>query len=142
MATIQSPFLGEIRGKFAGAVFYVRYGKTFMRSKPLKVKNPKTPGQLKQRMKFSLVHKQDKYLRTYTRKGFPEATDKMSQYNAFMKANIRNAVTGNYPDLMIDFPKLVVSGGSLNGAEGARVKAMPEKQILQWHCLSTLRKAQ
>lgn len=49
MASIKDKLLSGLVGP---VIISHRYGKTYIRSKPSKVKNPRTPGQINQRGKF------------------------------------------------------------------------------------------
>ena len=40
----------------------------------------------------------------------------MSQFNVFVKSNIKTAFAGAYPNYTIDFTKLIVSKGTLKAA--------------------------
>ncbi len=55
MAIVQNPITGRTKQKFGPAVFSKQFGKNTMRTKPIEVKNPKTPDQMNQRNKFSLM---------------------------------------------------------------------------------------
>ena len=54
-AVTQNSIIGRTRGKVGGVVFSKWRGLNTLRSKPESVKNPKSPGQLFQRKKLTLL---------------------------------------------------------------------------------------
>lgn len=123
MAIVQNPITGRTKKKFASAVFSKQFGKNTMRSKPIEVSNPKTLKQRMQRAKFSLMVELSRSFLSFIRMGFKQAALGMSEFNAFMKANIKTVITGTYPDFEIDFTKLIVTKGTLTGPDGASAAA-------------------
>ncbi|WP_372643015.1 DUF6266 family protein [Ancylomarina sp.] len=87
MASIKDKLLTGLVGP---VIISHRYGKTYIRSKPSKVKNPRTPGQMKQRGKFKAASRfvslnLDELIRPYWN---PEARrNSMSGQNLFCKLN-------------------------------------------------------
>jgi hypothetical protein len=53
----------------------------------------------------------------------------MSQFNSFMQSNILVVITGVYPDYAIDFTKLVVTKGTLTGADDATATAIAGHKV-------------
>ncbi len=51
--------------------------------------------------------------------GFKEYAVKMTGINAAMKYNIKNALTGTYPNIAIDYPNALVARGNLAGSLNA-----------------------
>lgn len=129
MAIVQNPITGRTSGKYATAVFAKQFGKNTMRSKADKVHNPKTLAQQEQRAKFSLMVEHARTYMDFIRKGFKQSAVGMSQFNAFMKTNILNVITGTFPSYSIDFTKLIVAKGTLTGADGATATAIAGKKI-------------
>ncbi|HNQ68771.1 MAG TPA: DUF6266 family protein [Bacteroidales bacterium] len=123
MAIVQNPITGRTKGKFSTAVFSKQFGKNTMRSKPVEVKNPRTLAQREQRAKFSLMVELSRKFLAFIRTGFKQAAVGMSEFNSFMQTNILNVITGIYPDYAIDYTKLIVSKGTLTGAEGSAATA-------------------
>jgi len=123
MAIVQNPITGRTKKKFASAVFSKQFGKNTMRSKPIEVSNPKTLKQRQQRAKFSLMVELSRSFLGFIRLGFKQFAAGMSEFNAFMKSNIKVVISGTYPDYEIDFTKLVVTRGTLVGAEAGTAAA-------------------
>ena len=69
---------------------------------------------------------------SYLNVGFKSYANKQSAYNAGMSYNVNNAVTGTFPDFEIDYPNVLVSRGSLLGAEGATATAAADSISFAW----------
>ncbi len=123
MAIVQNPITGRTRGKFATAVFSKQFGKNTMRSKPASVANPRTQLQKEQRAKFALMVELSRMFLPFLKTSLKNASVGMSEFNTFMKINIKNVITGTFPDYAIDFENLLVSKGSLTGADMATATA-------------------
>jgi hypothetical protein len=129
MAIVQNPITGRTKGKFASAVFSKQFGKNTMRSKPISVKNPKTKLQRTQRSKFSIMVELARKFLSFIRLGFKQSAIGMSEFNAFVQTNIFLAISGSYPDFAIDYTKIVVSKGTLTGADGTSAVAGAGKKV-------------
>ncbi len=123
MAIVQNPITGRSKKKFGTAVFSKQFGKNTMRTKPIEVSNPKTVPQKQQRSKFTLMVALSRMFLSFLRIGFKQVATSMSQFNMFMKTNIREVISGAYPNYTIDFTKLKVSKGTLMGVDGGTAAA-------------------
>jgi len=133
MAIVQNPITGRTKKKFGSAVFSKQFGKNTMRTKPIEVRNPKTLAQRQQRSKFTLMVELSRMFLPFIRIGYKQSSVGMSQFNAFMKTNIKDVITGAYPNFSIDFSKLIVSKGTLAGVDGGAVAASAGKEIdISW----------
>ncbi|MFH0895854.1 MAG: DUF6266 family protein [Bacteroidota bacterium] len=134
MAIVQNPVTGRTKKKFGTAVFSKQFGKNTMRTKPIEVKNPKTIPQKQQRSKFALMVELSRMFLGFIRIGFKQVAIGMSQFNMFMKTNIYDVISGVYPSYTIDFTKLIVTKGTLTGADGAAaVAAAGHKVNITWN---------
>ncbi len=129
MAIVQNPITGRTRGKFASAVFSKQFGKNTMRSKPIQVANPRTQLQKEQRAKFALMVELSRMFLPFLKTSYKQSAVGMSEFNMFMKSNIKNVISGTYPDYAIDFSELQVSKGSLTGADMASAAAAAGSKI-------------
>lgn len=111
MAIVQNPITGRTKQKFASAVFSKQFGKNTMRSKPVEVKNPRTPEQVNQRNKFSLMIALARQLLGMLRLSFKNMATQMSAFNAFVASNIKTAITGTPGNYAIDYSLLVIAKG-------------------------------
>ena len=133
MAIVQNPITGRTKQKFGSAVFSKQFGKNTMRTKPIEVRNPKTLLQKQQRSKFSLMVALARMFLGFIRNGFKQVATDMSAFNVFMKSNISLVISGVYPNYSIDFTKLIVTKGTLTGADGASaVAAAGRKVTISW----------
>jgi len=117
MARVKENIFGGVSGRIGNVVSCQRYGKYYLRTLPAEVKHPDTERQLAQRMRFALIQELQQSIRKFLRVGFGAWADGRSAYNAAMSHNLKNALTGVYPDIRIDFPKVQVSKGTLAPAE-------------------------
>ena len=104
-----------------------------MRTKPIEVRNPKTLPQKQQRSKFTLMVELARMFMGFIRTGFKQVAIGMSQFNVFVKSNISSVITGVYPAYSIDFTHLVVSKGTLTGADGETAGAVAGHKVdISW----------
>ena len=129
MAIVQNPITGRTKKKFGTAVFSKQFGKNTMRTRPIEVRNPKTLPQKQQRSKFALMVELARMFMGFIRIGFKQVAIGMSQFNMFMKSNIYDVITGVYPNYAIDFTKLIVTKGTLMGADGGTAAAVAGHKV-------------
>ncbi|MFH0865392.1 MAG: DUF6266 family protein [Bacteroidota bacterium] len=133
MAIVQNPITGRTKKKFGTAVFSKQFGKNTMRTKPIEVRNPKTLLQKQQRAKFTLMVALARMFMGFIRIAFKQVAIGMSAFNAFVSDNITNVITGVYPAYSIDFTQLIVSKGTLTGADsGAAAAVAGHKVDISW----------
>jgi len=117
MARIQD---NKLSGRLANVIFSNRFGKPYIKSRPLKVKNPKTPAQQKQRSKFRAANafiSRNLYqlIRPYWN---PEARrQQMTGQNLFCKLNMHAFDENGNPD----FDILKPVSGDLGGFENLKI---------------------
>ena len=119
MAKLSKGILGGISGTVGNVVGGRWRGIDYIRSKPSSVKNPRTEAQRTQRMRFSLVMSFLKRSRPFINIGFYNGGRGQTAMNRAMSLNVRDAITGTYPDLEINPDTLVVSTGDLQGTSTA-----------------------
>jgi hypothetical protein len=68
----------------------------------------------------------------FIRVGFKRYAHRQSEFNAAMSYTLKHAIVGTYPDYTIDFSKLLVSRGTLTGANDAAALAVTGKIKLTW----------
>lgn len=116
MATIAQGILGGFSGKVGTVVGAIWKGIATMRAYSPNVTNPNSLAQQEQRAKFSLIVS---FLRPFTsvlRFLFRDSAQKMTAFNAALKYNIGVAIKGAYPAFEIDYTKVILSKGNLEGA--------------------------
>ena len=113
MGKIRKGILGGFSGKVGTVVGASWRGIAYMRSLPLKVRNPRTQPQRMQRSKFALALGLLQPMTAFLRTGWKLYAYKQSPFNAAMSYTINNAIIGTYPNYDIDPSKVLVSRGSL-----------------------------
>lgn len=111
-----------VSGTIGNRVYYQRNGISYSRSKPNSIKNPRTPAQLAQRAKMSVILQFLKPLKEFISIGFRLKAKNMSAFNYATSFVYRNALTGSYPDFSIDYSKVSLSKGPLAAAIEPKIK--------------------
>lgn len=128
MGKISQGILGGVSGKVGNVVGGSWKGIDYLRVLPASVANPRTPAQMDQRSKFITVINFLQPIKDFIRVGFKNYAIKMTQFNSAMSYNVKNAITGEYPDYTIDYTKALVSRGSLapalNGTASSTVAGL------------------
>ncbi len=114
----QGPFTGKI-GNYVGCKWKDTY---YIRMRPTKVNHPNTEAQLAQRMRFVRTQNFIKPLKEFLRIGYGAYTADKSAYNAAMSYNIKNTLSGDYPNIEVNPSKVLFSRGNLPGASKVTVK--------------------
>ncbi|HBL73686.1 MAG: hypothetical protein A2W90_13270 [Bacteroidetes bacterium GWF2_42_66] len=113
MGKISQGILGGFSGKVGNVIGGNWKGIDYMRVKPASVANPQTEGQMDQRSKFSAVIGFLQPISEFIKIGFKSYAVKMTAFNSAMSYNVKNALTGDYPDYEVDYANALVSRGSL-----------------------------
>ena len=109
-----------------------RKGTAYMRSLPIKVRNPRTLAQRSQRTKFAVTLRLLQPMTELLRSGWKLYAHKQSPFNAAMSYTIANAVIGAYPDYKINPAKVLISRGALTPVTNA-IAAFNDGEIeFQW----------
>jgi hypothetical protein len=124
---------GPITGKVGNLVYYLVNGEQRVRT-PGKVTVPPSPAQLRVRMEMSVVAEFLKGMIEILNVGFrPSAKGSRSPYNMATSYNRLNAIKGVYPDISMDFSKVMVSKGNLFGAAGLSVVLENVGLVFSWN---------
>jgi hypothetical protein len=113
MGTINKGILGGFNGTVGTVVGSTWKGKEVMRSRMGKRTGTSSPKQLEQRSKFKIMMQ---FLHSFSAVQtvlFHDFATGETGPNAALSYNLRNGITGTYPDLSIDYTKVLVSRGSL-----------------------------
>jgi len=133
MGTIRKGILGGFSGKVGSVVGSSWKGIAYMRSLPLKVRNPRTEPQRSQRSKFALSLSMLQPMTAFLRTGWKLYANKQSAFNAAMSYTISNAIIGAYPDYEIDASKVLVSRGSLTTADNGSAIVARGDLVFSWN---------
>jgi hypothetical protein len=129
MATITEGINGGFSGKYGTGIGYKWRDINCVRSMPVSVSNPRSQGQLDHRAKLATIVQFLKPITPFLRIGFDSQGVRMSAFNAAVRYNYRNALTGVYPDVVLDISKVLVSCGTLTGALNPAVSSTSACQV-------------
>ena len=122
---INGPFTGRV-----GTAVGTRWkGIPVLRSRPQKRTGGFSEAELRQQAKFRIMSKFLKTATPFLELTFRQAPVQMSGFNKAFSYNVKNAITGEYPDLKIDFPMVMVGRGDLPNVVSPLVRALPESKL-------------
>jgi len=134
MARAKNGFTGPLSGKVGNLVACTWKGIPYVRSRPAIVKHPNSPSQMAQQMRMKKTMEFLHPLKEFIRLGFGAYTENKSAFNVALSYNMKNALTGEYPDIKIDNSKALVSMGTLPGASQTTVSTdEPGKIKIEWN---------
>nr|WP_068890703.1 DUF6266 family protein [Pedobacter panaciterrae] len=113
--------LGGFSGKVGNVVGACIRGVDYMRSLPRKSTKPPTEAQLKQRTTFGLVVTFLRPITALINVGYQSYKGKETPMNAATSYHLEKAVMGVYPNLSINYPKVLISKGTLLRVANAEV---------------------
>lgn len=136
MAKIRSGIFGPIHGKLGNLVGATWKNIPYLRVLPDLTNNTKlaTPAQIACREKFKFVQEWLIPFYPYVTVGFKNHAKDKTEINAAFSANYKLATVGAYPDLSIDYSKVVLSKGYLPGLFNAKAQfsVNAEELELSW----------
>lgn len=126
MARLKNGILGSLIGKLANTVGYERLGQSLVRMAPRKTKKkkPRSDAQKAVNLRFKIVKSFIAGIGEFVNVGFRQdvaGTTKIPE-NGAVSYNIKHAVMGEYPDLALDYSKVLVCKGKLPGPVNAVVE--------------------
>jgi Family of unknown function (DUF6266) len=113
MAKLLNGINGPFSGKVGTVVGYVWKGKAVMRGLPKERSGEPSLGQKQQHAKFKMMHAFFRMLVPFLNDTFSSVAVQMTGFNKAFSYNVKNAITGTYPDLKIDYSKVLVGKGDL-----------------------------
>jgi len=133
MATLKNGILGGVSGKIGNVVGSSWNGIDYLKTLPAHYNDAKTDVQVSNRSKFLSVIRFLQTITAFLRVGYKSLAVKKTAFNAATAYHYHNAVSGDYPDIIIDYPKVIVSRGSLTGAYNAVATSTEAAKIqLSW----------
>jgi hypothetical protein len=94
-----------------------------MRGLPSSRKGGPSPLQIQQHAKFRLMNALLNPLTKFLNITYNNLAVDMSGYNKAFSYNVKNAITGVYPEFMIDYPMVLVSRGDLPNVQSTNVSS-------------------
>lgn len=91
MAIIKNMWLNGAKKRLAGAVLYSTSGRTIARALASNVKNPRTPPQMAQRVKWANLVNLYRANQSWMTKAFETKKENQSDYNKFMSLNVASS---------------------------------------------------
>jgi Family of unknown function (DUF6266) len=134
MATITQGITGPFSGKVGAVVGYVSRGKAIMRGRP-NISKSRKPSllQRQQHAKFSLMNKFLGPIIPFLNETKKTVDIDLTGYNKAFSYNVKNAIAGTYPDLIIDYSMVLLSRGDLPNVKSSQAASPSSGQItLQW----------
>lgn len=134
MAIIPQGITGPFIGKVGPVVGYVSRGKPIMRGRPKLIKSRKLSTlQLQQHAKFSLMNKFLGPIIPFLNETKKTVDIDLTGYNKAFSYNVKNAITGVYPDLMINYNMVLLSRGDLPNVKSSQAESRSPGQItIHW----------
>jgi len=133
MARIKNSILIGMSGRIGNVVSCCRHGKYYLRTLPVEVHQPDSEKQLTHRMRFALIQQFLKPIRKFIHLGFGAYAEGRSALKAAMSYNLKHALSGSYPNLVIDYAKARVSHGNLPAAsEAGMLQCGPDSLLVTW----------
>jgi hypothetical protein len=116
MARLKDGLLGGITGAIGNLEGYMFRGQLIYRSRRIKSTKPPTEKQLACRQKMRIVKKFTGVFTDFLKTGFAYAAigKTCSAIDAAVGWQIKNAITGEYPNFTIDYPMVKVAVGPIN----------------------------
>ena len=113
MAIFYSAIFASMRNKLANTVLYKRAQDGIIRTKPDKVKNPRTEGQRQQRTKMAFICDLARRMAPVITMGLCGKPARMTVYNEFVRRNIDAVQLDDLMQPSIELDKLICSEGIL-----------------------------
>jgi len=116
MGTFSKGILGGFSGTIGTVIGGSWKGIEYMRSQPVKKSGSSTFKQLAQQAKFATIVEFESSMTALLETSFKNYAVRMTGYNNAVSYNIKNAVTGVYPNYAIDYSAALISRGDLPNA--------------------------
>lgn len=136
MATYSKGANGTFSGKVGSVVGSSWRSVDYLRSLPKKSTKAATNEQIAQRARFALAPQYLRPIKDILNIGYKDKQlNKISGYNAAVKVFLTQAITGDYPNFVIDFSKIVISKGSLSVFHNLSATLQGNDLVLNWQSI-------
>ncbi|SEM30290.1 hypothetical protein SAMN05216436_103149 [bacterium A37T11] len=124
MGSYERGILGSFSGKVGSVVGSHWRGIDYMRSLPRKGNRSFSQAQQEQQLKFALAVNFMKPISSLVNLGFKnQAKQRLTGYNVAVQYTIKKAITGVFPDFVIDYPKVQISEGPVPPSTNAAAES-------------------
>ncbi len=117
MAIYHSALFDSLRNKLSNTVFYKKGPDGIIRTRPAKVRNPRTPQQQTQRARMGAVIDLSREFAPIITTGFCNRPARLTAYNMFTKLNVTNVTVDDLFKATPNLEKMVVSDGILTAPD-------------------------
>ncbi|HSZ34181.1 MAG TPA: DUF6266 family protein [Puia sp.] len=117
MAKLLNGINGPFSGKVGAVVGYVLNGQAVIRGLPGKKNWKSSVAQKQQQAKFALMHDFLRTILPFLNITYDGVAVQMTGFNKAFSYNVKNAISGTYPDLQIDYTRVQVGSGDLPNAQ-------------------------
>ena len=129
MGKISQGILGGLSGKVGNIIGGSWKGIDYIRIKPSSVANPRTPGQVNQRNKFSATIEFLQPNKDFLNVGYKAFAIKKTAFNSAMSNVLSNAITGIAPNFTVDYSLALLSKGNLSTPLNGSVDLATANQV-------------
>jgi hypothetical protein len=121
-----------LNGKLDDLIFYQMYDKTYVRSKPVKIRDPKSIKQIIQRERMQMITQFLKPYKALLRFTFASQAVGKAPYHAAKSYNMLHGIKGYWPNFELDKTKLRICKGVLQEAVCIGMEVNSNKLLIQW----------
>ncbi|HQS52387.1 MAG TPA: DUF6266 family protein [Daejeonella sp.] len=132
MGTYKKGILGSFSGKVGTVVGSSWNGIEYMRSLPKPSSKTPTDLQMLQRAKLGMATGFLQPISALINIGYKGLAVRQTAFNVATSQLLAEAITGVYPDLTIDYPKVLISKGNLTGPWGPAATSASSKVNVTW----------
>ncbi|MGE5316752.1 MAG: DUF6266 family protein [Chloroflexota bacterium] len=133
MGIIKHGIWGPFRGRTGGVIGTFWKGRNVMKEIHGIVYNPNTPAQQEQRLKYKLAKSFNALNKELIRIGFSGFAGSATPDNHALRYNIKNAVCGEFPNLVVDLNRAKLSMGYLENIQASVVDSTVSSSIeIHW----------
>ncbi|HKG04919.1 MAG TPA: DUF6266 family protein, partial [Pedobacter sp.] len=130
---IKNGIIGAVSGSVGPVVGSIWKGIPYLRSKPeRKKRRKKSAAEIATTTSFGFLSKFLKPFQPYLKIGFMHYAAEQTERNAAHAANHNNQLIGPYPDLVVDYSRLILSKGDLPGILNPVVSFASGTLHIQW----------
>jgi hypothetical protein len=132
MGTFKQGILGSFSGKVGTVTGSTWKGIPVMKGRTGRKRSSVSEEQLNQQAKFKRVTQFLRSMSELLNVSFARFATNMTGLNSALSYNIKNAVTGEYPNYSIDYSKVLVSRGDLANEGDASAAAGTDQVVFTW----------